>query len=207
MPNNFRKPWPGPIDKDQGDLTTYLDDAIDLIDWQWDDPVHATRIAHRCHPWQMGLFAIKVAHGELINGGFSQFLTNSYGELAEEAVCGFRDFELYEFHDLFNEVFSLFPRPISKNRLERIHIFHKRFDIEDRVFQSVEEWNEKEREREGNISTNVFEMAAPILDPFDDRYYNLIKLSKHDRWGRAGLEVPLSDFVDRHKEVFFNLNH
>jgi hypothetical protein len=40
----------------------------------------------------MQLHAMKVAHAEILNGGFCQFLFNSSGELAEEAVHGFSEF-------------------------------------------------------------------------------------------------------------------
>jgi hypothetical protein len=201
LPSEFRPPWPGPIDIDRDCISTYLDRATDMIGshWEWDDPAIATAIAKRCHPWQIELLAVKAAHGELLNGGFTQFLTNSYGELAEEAATGFGHFELYEIHNLFNEVLSHFPRPISKDRVCRINMLHQRFDIEKEVFDSVDEWFERQRQ----VPMNVDEMAAPILDPFVDRYYSLINLSDSDLSGRLRFEVPLCLFVDRHRNIFW----
>jgi hypothetical protein len=201
LPREYKSRWPGPIDMDRDCISTYLDRAADAIGayWEWDNSAASKAIAQRCHPWQIELLAVKVAHGELLNGGFPQFLTNSYGELAEEAASGFAHFGFPEVHQVFNDALSHFPRPISKDRVQRINMLHQRFDPEKPVFDTVEEWLEKQ----WRAPMNVDEMAAPTLDPYAERYFSLINMSGDDYSGRHGFEILLCIFVDRHKDIFW----
>jgi hypothetical protein len=201
FPNDFKLPWPGPINIEVDDPLPYLDCATDLIAANWTDDAAGAAIVERCHPWQIELYAIKVVHGELLNGGFGQFLTNRSGRLAEEAVSGFRNFELLDVQHLLNEVFSHFERPIKRNWLDRINMIARHFDMEKYVFDSVEEAHAARWE----YLNEFYKKAAPFFDPFTDRYYELVGLSE-DGWGRRGWGVPLCEFVDRHKEIFFRLD-
>jgi hypothetical protein len=200
LPHDFRQPWPGPINIEADDPLPYLDCAADLIAANWTDTLSAA-IAERCHPWQIELFAIKVVHGELLNGGFCQFLINNGGKLAEEAVSGLERVGLFEIRELLDEVFSHFERPIKRNQLDRINTLAQRFDMEKYPFGSVEEAFGTRFKDLCEIS----QKSAPFFDPFTDRYYGLVGLSE-DGWGRRGWGVPLCKFVDRHKEIFFRLD-
>jgi Domain of unknown function (DUF4375) len=100
-----------------------------------------------------------------VNGSFCQFLFNSSGELAEETVQGFQSFGLATVHQLLDEVFSCFERPISKERLNRINMLFERFDPEKRSFRHVDEVFALPVS-----SRNIFEMSGRFFDPFDDGF-------------------------------------
>ena len=92
---DVREVWPGAPDENatSRQFHKYLDCAVGYLHRHWvlDDPSAAAELGEKCHPLQIQLFAIKAAHAEVVNGGFCQFLFNSSGELAEEAVQGFQN--------------------------------------------------------------------------------------------------------------------
>jgi uncharacterized protein DUF4375 len=141
---DVREVWPGAPEENATSLQfhkSYVDCAVGYLHGHWvpDDPSAAAELGEKCHPLQIQLSAMKVAHAEIVNGGFCQFLFNSSGELAEEAVQGFHNFGLAKIHQLLNEVFCYFERPISKERLKRINMLFQRFDPEERAFRDVDE--------------------------------------------------------------------
>jgi Domain of unknown function (DUF4375) len=195
--NDVREVWPGAPEENatQIQFHTFLDRAVDYLHGHYvpDDPSTAAEMGEKCHPLQMQLYAMKVAHAEIVNGGFCQFLFNSSGELAEEAAHGFLNFGLANVHQLLNEVFSYFERPISKERLIRINMLFKRFDPEKRAFRNVGDVFALD------LDPNIYEMSERFFDPFDDRFYEYINTRDHDR----GFYVPTCRFVNDHREVFF----
>jgi Domain of unknown function (DUF4375) len=195
---DVREVWPGAPDENatSRQFHQYLDCAAGYLHRHWvlDDPSAAAELGEKCHPFQIQLYAMKAAHAEIVNGGICQFLFNSSGELAEEAVQGFQNFGLANVHQLLNEVFCYFERPISKERLKRINMLFERFDPKTRAFRDVGEvlalgWE----------SPNIFEMSASFFDPFDSRFYESIDTRGHDR----GFYVPTCRFVNDHREIFF----
>jgi hypothetical protein len=195
---DVREVWPGAPDEDATScqLYKYLDCAVAYLQrhWVYDNPSAAAQLVETCHPLQLQLHAIKHAHGEIVNGGFCQFLFNSSGELAEEAVQGFQSFGLATVHQLLDELFSCFERPISKERLKRINMLFERFDPEKRSFRHVDEVFALPVS-----SRNIFEMSGRFFDPFDDRFYKSIDTRNHDR----GFCVPVCRFVTEHRDIFF----
>lgn len=197
--SDFRGVWPGPLDEKATllELARYLDSATNYIDKHlaFGEPISA--LVEKCHPLQIELRAVKDAHGEILNGGFCQFLFNSSGELAEEAVRGFLDFGLNEIYQLSDEVLSNFGRPISKDRLKQINMLFERFDMKKTVFRDQGEVDDR-----GWSSPNIFEMSAPFFDPFDNRFYQIMKKSG-DGLGYLGFYVPVCNFVNDHRDIFF----
>ena len=195
---DVREVWPGAPDENatSRQFYKYLDCAVGYLHRHWvpDDPFAAAELGEKCHPLQIQLFAMKAAHGEILNGGFCQFLFNSSGELAEEAVQGFQTFGFAEVTELLNEVFSHFERPISKNRLKRINMLFERFDVEKSVFRDIHAVFARDKQL-----PNIFEMAAPFFEPFDSRYYKSIDTRDHDR----DFCVPACRFLNDHREIFF----
>jgi hypothetical protein len=195
---DVREVWPGAPDENATSLQfhEYLDCAVGYLDSHWvpDDPSAAAEMGEKCHPFQIQLYAMKAAHAGIVNGGFFQFLFNSSGELAEEAVQGFQNFGLPNVHQLLNEVFSCFERPISKERLKRINMLFEHFDPKKRAFCDVGEVFALRSE-----SPNIYEMSASFFDPFDDRFYEYVDTRNHD----LGFYAPACRFVSDHREIFF----
>jgi hypothetical protein len=195
--NDVREVSPGAPEENATNIQfhTFLDRAVGYLHshWVFDDPSAAAELAEKCHPLQIQLYAIKVAHAEIVNGGFCQFLFNSSGELAEEAVQGFQNFGLAEVHQLLNEVLSYFDRPISKDRLIRINMLFERFDPGKRAFRNVGDVFALD------LDPNIYEMSARFFDPFGDRFYEYTNARDQDR----GFYVPTCRFVNDHREVFF----
>ena len=115
-----RQYWPGNLDV-ISDNEAYLFAALDPLEavWNWDDPRCHAACVEVFNKDQLALWAIWNIDGQINNGGVIQALWNSFGELCEEAVSGFRHFDLHEHASLLDEAFSMFERPISLRREER----------------------------------------------------------------------------------------
>lgn len=197
----FEGVWPGPFGDEAtlSELAQYLDSATDYVDKRLASGEPMSALAEKCHPLQIELRAVKDAHAAILNGGFCQFLFNSSGALSEEAARGFLDFGLIEISQLFDQVLSHFARPISKERPKRINMLFEQFDKEKTVFL-----DQGQVDNRGWISPNIFEMSAPFFDPFDKRFYQIMKKSG-DGLGRLGFHVPICNFMNDHREIFFRL--
>lgn len=89
--------------------------------WDFDDLEADQAFAKKLTKEQLLLWAVCNVDGQICNGGFSQALFNSYGQLAEEAIPGLRLFGLDEFADLVDQAWNEFGiRPIPRDREVRI---------------------------------------------------------------------------------------
>lgn len=116
-------------------------DSLEAWQWTWDDMEADKLLASRMTKEQFFLWAVTNVHGQIGNGGFSMILSNSYGQLAEEAVIGLRHFDMHEYADVIERGLDLFPvRPIPRKREERNNIFE---NMNDEHYSHLKKsWNE-----------------------------------------------------------------
>ena len=180
----YKKPaWPGPS-SEQPDLSDFLYDLGSSVShiWPWGDPDASQRLQAELAPEMMELFAVWIADGEIYNGGFTQFFSNSFGELAEEAVQGFRRFGMNDFAEVFESACNLpGQRPIPKDRAERQQLLYAKFGTP-------------------SDGANIFQLAESQMGTFDTRYYDLLSADDDDR---GGFLRPVCGYIDRHPDVFF----
>ena len=94
-------------------------------------------------------FTLVLVNAEIVNGGFSQVLTNSTGALVEEAIVGAEGFGLIDHAALLREALeTLFPDGVP-------------LDDEARLLA----WDELIDDDDGDLD--------PQLDAFDRRWYAL----------------------------------
>jgi hypothetical protein len=73
----------------------------------------------RLRPEVGHLFAASWCHGEVCNGGFHQFFSNSTGVLAPEALEAFRAMGQTELAGVLEEAIAFFPTPYPRVRDNR----------------------------------------------------------------------------------------
>jgi len=175
------------------------DDAMGRVErhWEWDTPDTARDLASKMTQEQLWLWAVRNIVGQICNGGFSQALYNSYGELAEEAVLGLRHFEMSSFADLIDEAWTAYGlRPISRNRNERIARLEHLSDMD-----------------EGECPTEpiehafgIFKNTGEIWDDLETKFYAKLHAYTHGPGYNAAFFRPLAEWVLSHRDRFFILN-
>jgi hypothetical protein len=131
------------------------------------------------------LFSVWRADEDIVNGGFAQFFANSSGDGAEEAVLGFRRFGLPEFADLLEEVYAAIgPRPVPA-------------DFDDRL-----PWLEAKFGDLGRGGGLAIRKMAPLLWPYDRRYYDLKAKIDAEHEG-SGFLWRLCRAIDARRRLFF----
>lgn len=116
-----RKPWPGPFGI-RTDGERYIYDALQpfLTSWRWDDPDRRGVLTRLLNADQLAVWSIWNVDGQIDNGGSVQAVSNSYGELCEDAIIGFAQLGLQDYAQLMDRAFSCYERPISRDRGERL---------------------------------------------------------------------------------------
>lgn len=183
------------------DFASYPTKIIDEL-WEWDAPDKAQSLAARLTQEQICLWAILNADGQVCNGGFSQFFYNSYGELAEEALSGFKLFGMNEYADIFDAAYAVFSgRPIPKNRAQRIAMLNDMID--DEADEPITEGPDVPimLQQYGAIATST----AAHWEALESQYYELSRRKGIGRGYHGAFYKPLTDFIQTHPERFFHL--
>ncbi len=128
------------------------------------------------------LFCLWHAHQDIQNGGIAQFLFNSAGDGAEEAVEGFREFGFAELADVLEQAFdSIGPRPVPDGRDERY------------------EWlGCSAAEQPGATMRRL----ATALQPLTQRY-NRLMAAIDAEYGGEGFLWRLCERIEARRSVFF----
>ena len=175
--------WSGPIDK-HGDLESFLWDQCNSFEWPWNDPDASAKLRAELDPERIELLAVMFADAEICNGGFTQYFLNSSGELAEEALHGFRRFGMSEFAELFDAAYNaLGQRPMPADRDVREKLLFSKFGVP----RDLEE---------------LFQLAEPTMGPFDEKYF---KLAAWDD-ARDGFLQAICRYIDLNRSVFFSMS-
>lgn len=178
-------------------VTANIQDA-----WKWDDPTHAAEMTASLKPSQMALWAVLNANGQICNGGFSQFFFNSYGELAEEALQGFRLLGMAEYADILEQAYAAFPaRPIPKSRETRIAL------LDQMSAESTTDADSPDQDPDVPefiaLYSAMAKATAKRWDALESRYYELI----HEEGVPGGYDAaffrPLALYIESHPDEFF----
>ncbi len=141
--------------------------------WQFDNPKAAKKLASRMTKEQLLLWAVINVDGQVENGGFSQVFSNSYGELAEEAITGLRTIGLIRQAEIYDEVFTLFgARPVPRNRDTRIERLEK--------LTIDHHWESLQTE-----------------------YYELMHAEAHGVGHNPAFNQPIAEWIYKHRDRFF----
>lgn len=163
--------------------------------WKWDDPKNAKTLARKMTEEQLLLWAVNNVVGQICNGGFSQALYNSYGELAEEAILGLRKFGLERHADIIDEAWNVFGvRPVPRDREARI----KRLERLSRL------------EKLPSFISAFIQHASAIFTQTSKGWYDMeteffcLLHEKTDSKGyNAAYYRPLAEWIYAHRDRFF----
>ena len=204
---DYRMPWRSiePLKTEwDGDLFGYVEYTMDRVReaWDWDNPAQAKEMTAALTPSQLALWAVLNADGQVCNGGFSQFFYNSYGELAEEALQGFRLLGMPEYADLFEQAYSQFAhRPIPKDRKQRIAIL-------DALTGDSEE-GDAVQVRDPEVPEMLVHYSAmakgteALWGTLESSYYALIDREDVPGGYNAAFFHPLAVYIESHPHEFF----
>jgi hypothetical protein len=202
--------WPKP-DKQEWYDFPFLALGKTNDDWDFDDMAAAQKCALRMTREQFLLLAVLNVDGEICNGGVSQMLFNSYGQLAEEAIEGFRLFGFERQAELVDEALTLFDiRPISRDRATRI----ARLDVLSGDVPEPEGFVENPAtglgEGRSAIDPNTIEGAFQIFSATAERwesiqteYFALLHAKTHGPGYNSAYWRPLAEWIADHRDRFF----
>jgi len=163
--------------------------------WQWDSPETTAALLPKLTVEQHLLWAVDNIVGQICNGGFSQALYNSYGELAEEAIPGLRKFGLTRMADIMDEAWTIFgSRPIPKNREARIATLE--------ALSDVEEADPKPASFIEHASA-VFKGTSASWYDLESDFYGCIHAKTHGEGYNAAYYRPIAEWVYENKARFF----
>ena len=183
--------WPC---KEWYDLTEHATEKIELF-WHWDDLRRAKKTTRMLTEEQFLLWAVNNIVGQICNGGFTQALYNSYGELAEEAVLGLRKFELDPFAYIVEQAWDVFGlRPIPRDCDERIARLEMLSELDNDVSQS-----ESFIAHYGAVKRG----SSERFDELESEFFQRLNSDPHDAGYNAAYYRPLSEWIHRHRERFF----
>jgi hypothetical protein len=94
----------------------------------------------------VNLIAVECLFGEVLNGGFDQYFSNSGGHTIKNAIRGLTAMGLEEYAEIASEALVVLGDKFVEDRVER--------------------WNRMYAETPGYYSTDIF-------DDLDDRFYDL----------------------------------
>ena len=158
--------------------------------WRWDDPARRAACFKVFNEDQIGLWAIWQIDGQIDNGGVVQAISNSDGELCEEAVQGFRRFGLIDHAELLDEALSLFERPIPLDREDRHRMLERATGVDADLYDPAS-------------ASKLFMAGSDLTKDVNDRYFTL----KKTIYGRdMNLLQDLSQIIEKRKDSFFKLD-
>lgn len=147
-------------------------DVIDRADGHviiYDDrPEELARSMAQLTPGQRALLALRWCVGEVYNGGFEQFFTNSAGALAQEALDGARRIGAHQTADLLVRAYGIFP---------------------DGVPPLIR------KEREDFLRTLSYEVRDNHWDGLDSEFYELMNSELHPRAAEYVRQHPAEFFL------------
>lgn len=111
MSTDFRVPA-SVLEEERGDellMWDVIDRADEHVILYDDRPEEVARSMAQLTPGQRALLALRWCVGEVYNGGFDQFFTNSAGVLAQEALDGAHRIGAHQTADLLVRAYSIFP--------------------------------------------------------------------------------------------------
>lgn len=191
-----------PLSDWNGELYLFVHYAFERIEdsWKWDNPAEARKIQNALTREQLALWAVANADGQVSNGGFSQLFFNSYGELAEEALTGFKMFGMQECADIFAAAYAEFPeRPIPKDRKQRNTILTAmaESDIAYDAGASMADHLEVYAATKG---------ASRRWDALESKYFTFKGQGGVPGGYNAAFYAPLAKFIAAHPKKFFVSN-
>lgn len=163
--------------------------------WQYDDIEVAHELAKLITKEQFQLFAVNNIVGQICNGGFSQALYNSYGELAEDAVAGLEMCGHTELSRIVDGAFDHFgERPIPRSREQRIA------RLEDLAKLDEEARNTTEFVKH---AAAVFIGTSEKWEAAEDEFYSLLHAKTHGNGYNAAFFQPLAEWIFMNKERLY----
>jgi hypothetical protein len=166
--------------------------------WDFDDFAADRKLATRMTQEQVLLWALLNLAGQVCNGGFSQALYNSYGQLAEEAVTGMRLFGLTRHAEIFDEAWTQFGvRPIPRERTARI----ERLEILADIDLATNEGRVDPSTLEGAFA--IFRATSARWTELESEFFGLLHAKTHGDGYNAAFYRPLSEWIYQHRDRFF----
>ncbi len=205
---DYRMPWRSmtPLSPQWGgNLYDFVGYAVDKIQeaWRWDEPEEAERLTAAITPSQLALWAVLNADGQVCNGGFSQFFYNSYGELAEEALQGFRLLGMPEYAAIFEQAYDAFgTRPIPKDREQRITMLDAMAEDEPDEDDDAAPADPDVPQMLAHYST-IAKGTEEKWDALETEYYALIHRKGVPGGYNAAFFLPLAQYIEAHPQEFF----
>jgi Domain of unknown function (DUF4375) len=116
-------------------------------------------VLDKATPGQRAIYSLVVADGEVNNGGFAQFFSNSSGALTCEAVNGAELIRATEQREILLEAAALFPDgAVPVDRDERNKELDELLSEAERTLSSLDgRWYEADRELERRLVAYVEE--------------------------------------------------
>lgn len=165
--------------------------------WEWDSPEVTKPLLPLVTEEQHLLWAVDNIVGQICNGGFSQALYNSYGELAEEAILGLRKFGLTRHAELVDQAWSLFGvRPIPLDREIRIARLEALAEMEDKDPSPASLIEH---------ASAVFTGTSERWSDLEDGFFALLHADTHGDGYNAAYYRPLAEWVYENRDRFFIL--
>lgn len=162
--------------------------------WRYEDPVTARTLVTKMTEEQLSLWAVYNMIGQVCNGGFSQALYNSYGELSEEAVSGLRMFGFDRHAQIFDEAWNAFGiRPIPRHRQKRIAHLESLANVEPMSVQSSFIGH----------ATEVFNGTSTLWEYLEKELFSLLGAKTHGDGYHAAFYNPLAEWINQNRNRFF----
>ncbi len=163
--------------------------------WRFDNPNAAKNLVGRMTKEQLLLWAVTNVAGQVCNGGFSQALYNSYGELAEESITGLRTFGLIRHAEIFDEAFTLFGvRPVPRDRDSRIEHLEILANIEKEASKSLHFIDH---------TSAVFDGTSKRWESLQSEFFGLLNAKTHGDGYNAAFYRPIAEWIYEHRSRFF----
>jgi len=163
LPNNLSA-WPGTLEA-ESDPEDYIYPAMYSVmgAWIWESAEQFEKCLASFNKDQLSLWTIFNVDGQIRNGGFTQLLYNSYGELAGLAVDAYRHFGMDEQAAVVEQALSKLGKPVPISRAERWAMLRELSGVNfaDRQPGDMEPLSDLHR------------AIGPIFDELEGRYYRL----------------------------------
>ncbi len=133
----------------------------------------ANRIAEKCNygeqinylsPAERVIFIVNTLESEVNNGGISQFLFNSSGNLANEVSAALKSIKAFNTELSYTQLLQLLMTQLPTDRLERNILLDKLIteDIEDR-FEMFDQWFNQNNE-------NIEELCYSFIMEYKEQF-------------------------------------
>lgn len=165
--------------------------------WDFDDMDAARALATRLTQEQVLLWAVVNMVGQVSNGGFSQALYNSYGQLAEESVEGLELFGFIRHAEIFDEALTRFGvRPVPREREVR----EARLEVLSSMAAAS-----KNKPVDKSSLEGVFGMFGATRGRWEDletEFFQLLNAERDVQRYQAAFYRPLAEWIYAHRARF-----